>query len=108
MLKAISFRLAPLSRSAANEMIREIRSFALLRGVRGEDPVDFEALAHVLQIMSQLALDFPEIEEAEFNPVLLGAHGALVADVRVILSPRPLPSDILSSGAGPGGPPAEK
>ncbi len=86
ILKDVSFRLAPLSLGDAHEMIREIKSFPLLRGVRGEPPVNFTAIEDILLIMSQLALDFPEIEEAEFNPVLVSPREALVADVRVALS----------------------
>ncbi len=87
VLKDISCRLAPLSLSDAQDMIREIKSFPLLRGVRGEDAVNFTALEDILLIMSQLSLDFPEIHEAEFNPVLANSEGAWVADVRVILAP---------------------
>lgn len=86
VLKDVSFRLAPLSKEDAQEMIREVKSFPLLRGVRGEPPVNFKALEEVLMIMSQLALDFPEIQEAEFNPVLVSPEKAIVADVRVLLS----------------------
>jgi len=45
--------------------------------------VDFKALENVVLTMSQLAMDFPEILEAEFNPVLAGEKGVLVADARV-------------------------
>ncbi len=87
VLKDIASRLAPLTLDDAKKMIREIKSFPVLRGVRGEQPVDFEALEEIILIMSQLALDFPEIDEAEFNPVLVNPDGAVVADVRVILAP---------------------
>jgi len=87
VLKDVSFRLAPLTLNDAQEMIREVKTYPLLRGVRGERPVHFEAIESVLLLMSQLALDFQEIAEAEFNPVLVNEHGALVADVRVILAP---------------------
>jgi acetate---CoA ligase (ADP-forming) len=86
VLRDIAFRLAPLSLSDAYEMIREIKSFHLLQGVRGEDPVDLKAIEDIILTMSQMALDFPEIYEAEFNPVLVGPKGALVADVRLTLS----------------------
>jgi acetyltransferase len=66
-------------------MIREIRSFPLLRGVRGEAPVDFGAIEDILLTMSQLAVDIPDIFEAEFNPILVDNNGATVADVRVTL-----------------------
>lgn len=85
ILKDVSFRLAPLTLGDAHEMIREIRSFPLLRGVRGEPPVDFRAIEDIIMTMSQLALDFPDIYEADFNPVLVGEHGALIADCRFSL-----------------------
>lgn len=87
VLKDTSFRLAPLGLSDAQEMIREIKSFPLLRGVRGEAPVNFKALEDVILTMAQLAQDFPTIQEAEFNPVLVSPEKAIVADVRVLLAP---------------------
>jgi acetyltransferase len=86
VLKDISFRLAPLSPADAREMIREVRSYMLLKGFRGEPAVNFQALERIILTMSALAMDFPEIYEAEFNPVLAGEQGAIVADVRLSLS----------------------
>ncbi|HMM39872.1 MAG TPA: acetate--CoA ligase family protein, partial [Desulfovibrio sp.] len=86
ILKDIAFRLAPLSREDARNIIREIKSYMLLKGVRGEAPVNFDALENILLTMSQLAQDFPEIYEAEFNPVLVNSEKAIVADVRMTLS----------------------
>lgn len=86
VFKDISCRLAPLSLEDVNSMIREIRAFPILAGARGEKGINFNALEDVLLIMSQLAQDFPEIEEAECNPVLVSEQGAVVADIRVILS----------------------
>ncbi len=83
ILKDISFRLAPLAVEDAGEMVREIRSYMLLKGVKGGEPVDFEAITDVLIRMSCLASDFPEIYEAEFNPVLVNSEEALVADARM-------------------------
>jgi acetyltransferase len=85
VLKDIAFRLAPLGRDDAKQIIREIKSAMLLKGVRGEAPVNFQAIEEILLAMSQLALDFPEIQEAEFNPVLVNAEKAVVADVRITL-----------------------
>jgi len=85
VLRDISFRLAPLTLSDAQEMVREIKSFPILRGVRGEPPVDLKAIEDILLTVSQLAVDFPRISEADFNPVLAGPGGALVADARLSL-----------------------
>ncbi|MDI6790943.1 MAG: acetate--CoA ligase, partial [Thermodesulfobacteriota bacterium] len=75
VLKDVSFRVVPLAREDAREMVREIRSFPLLRGVRGEQSVDIEAVEEALLIMSQLAQDFPEIVEADVNPLLAKSRG---------------------------------
>ncbi len=85
VLKDIAFRLAPLALDDAQQMIRDIKSYPLLRGVRGEPPVAFKAIEDILLTMSQMAQDFPEIYEAEFNPILVNHEGAVVADVRVTL-----------------------
>jgi len=85
IMKDISFRLAPLSRQDAFQIVREIKSYMLLKGLRGEPPANFKALEDVLMIMSRLATDLPEVWEAEFNPVLVNHERALVADVRMTL-----------------------
>ncbi|MGE4191966.1 MAG: acetate--CoA ligase alpha subunit [Pseudodesulfovibrio sp.] len=86
IMKDIAFRLAPLSRQDAFEIVREIKSYMLLKGLKGEIPVNFRALEDILMVMSRLALDFPEVSEAEFNPVLANDERAMVADVRMSLS----------------------
>ena len=86
ILKDISFRLAPVTREEARAMIGEIKSYKLLAGARGEKPVNLQALEDILVAMSQMAMDFPEIVEADFNPVLVNAEKAIVADVRLALS----------------------
>lgn len=82
-----SCRLAPLSLDDAHDMIREIRAFPVLAGMRGENPVTFTALEDILLMISQIAQDLPDIQELECNPVLAGEHGAQVADVRIVLTP---------------------
>lgn len=85
ILKDISFKLAPLSRRDAFEIVREIKSYMLLKGLKGELPVNFAALEEIILSMSQLAQDFPQVWEAEFNPVLVNHERAIVADVRMTL-----------------------
>jgi acyl-CoA synthetase (NDP forming) len=74
-VKDVVFRVPPLTDLEAREMIQQIRGYSLLRGVRGEAPIDFEALAEVLQRFSQLAEDMPEIAEIEINPLLVFPQG---------------------------------
>ncbi len=85
IMKDISFKLAPLSRQDAFEIVREIKSYMLLKGVKGEPPVNFDALENIIMTMSQLAIDLPQVWEAEFNPVLVNHERAIVADVRMTL-----------------------
>ena len=80
----ISLRVAPVGRAEAESMIREIESFQLLRGIRGQKPRDLDALADVLVSFSRLPFRYPEIDEVDLNPVFLFSEGLVVGDVRVI------------------------
>ncbi len=84
VLKDVSFRIAPLSREDAHEMIRETKTFPLLRGVRGETEADIEAIEESLLVLSQMAMDFPDIIEADINPLLVRqrGEGAVAIDAR--------------------------
>ena len=75
VLKDISFRIAPLSHEDAIEMIREIKTFPLLRGVRGEVEADIAAIKKSLLTFSQMTVDFPQIIEADINPLLVKKRG---------------------------------
>lgn len=81
VLKDISFRIVPLSLEDAHEMIRETKTFPLLRGVRGETEADIEAIEESLLKLSQMALDFPQIIEADINPLLVRKRGEGVVAV---------------------------
>jgi acetyltransferase len=75
VLKDISFRIVPLSREDAHEMIRETKTFPLLRGVRGEAEADIGAIEKSLLLLSQMAMDFPQIIEGDINPLLVRQRG---------------------------------
>lgn len=84
-LKDVQFRLAPLSQEDASEMIRSIKGYPVLAGIRGEKPADVDKLADVLLRLSQLASDIPHIDEMDLNPVfaLEEGKGAVVVDARL-------------------------
>jgi acetyltransferase len=86
-VKDIAFRVAPLSRGDIAEMIDATIAGKLLGGVRGSARADIEAVEGVITALSQLALDFPEIEEIEINPLVVYPHGqgALALDSRALL-----------------------
>lgn len=87
VLKDVSFRIAPFDRQEAMTMLREIRSFGLLQGVRGEPPADLDAVADTLLRLSQLVTDFPEIVEMDINPLMVfeKGRGAMAVDMRLVL-----------------------
>jgi acetyl coenzyme A synthetase (ADP forming)-like protein len=104
VLKDITFRLAPASLDDAYSMLDGIQAAEMLKGVRGSEPVNREALARLIVNVSELVSDFPEISEMDLNPVFASANSAIAADVRIVLdfsakAPRYRPSeqDVLAS-----------
>jgi acetyltransferase len=93
-MKDVSFGLPPLTDEDAYRMIRAIRTYPLLAGVRGEPPRDIDALAEAILRFSQLVLDFDQIQEIDLNPIesLEQGKGYRAVDARVILVP-PEPGD---------------
>ncbi len=86
-LKDVTFRVAPVRDLNAQNMIKDIRSFKLLQGVRGEEPADLAVIAECVKKLSQLSLEHPEIEEIDINPLIVYGQGkgAGVVDARIIL-----------------------
>jgi acyl-CoA synthetase (NDP forming) len=80
-------RLAPLTDTDADELIRSIRSAPLLLGYRGAQPADLPALRQTLLHVSRLADDIPEIAELDLNPVIARPDGVAAVDVRIRLKP---------------------
>ncbi len=104
VLKDITFRLAPTAVEDALSMLDSIQAAEMLKGVRGSDPVDREALAHLIVGVSELVTDFPEISELDLNPVFASKSGAIAADVRIVVDfaqkpprHRPAEADVVAS-----------
>jgi len=91
VLKDITFRLAPASKEDALSMLDGIKAADILKGVRGAEPVSREALAGLIQNVSQLISDFPEIAEMDLNPVFASKNSAIAADVRIVMNWNPPP-----------------
>ncbi len=81
----VAFRLAPLMRETASEMIAEVRGSRILRGVRGDRPADVEAVVEVLLALSRLMVECPEVAEIDVNPVLVFEEGAVAVDARAVV-----------------------
>ncbi len=87
-LKDVTFRVAPFDRLQATQMLGEIRSHALLDGVRGQKPLDKDAIVDALLRINQLVTDFPNIVELDINPLMVyeQGRGAVSLDMRLVLS----------------------
>lgn len=88
VLKDVTFRIAPVTEQEAIEMVREIRTYPLLAGVRGEQGVCIPALVEAIQRLGRLAADFEEIAELDINPFMAHpeAQHSLAADARITLT----------------------
>jgi acetyl coenzyme A synthetase (ADP forming)-like protein len=82
----VLFRIAPLSQNDACDMVRGLRGFKILTGIRGQAPANLAALEEVLLRVSQLAVDNKEIRELDINPLLAFADGVTAVDGRVMIA----------------------
>jgi len=82
VLKDVSFAVCPVSDVRARELVRGIRGYPILRGLRGQKGVDEDALVDAIERVSRMALDHPEIAELEFNPLLAFPDGVVAVDLR--------------------------
>jgi acyl-CoA synthetase (NDP forming) len=85
VFRDVSFRIAPISRSTALEMVREVKAYRLLRGVRGERPSDIQSVVDVLLRVSKLSMDIEEILEIDLNPVFVYEKGCCVVDAKMVV-----------------------
>ncbi len=89
VLRDVTFRLAPVRPLSAEHMVRSIKAFPLLQGVRGEPASDLPALEEAIERVSQLAIDLPEVSELDLNPLIVrpAGKGVVAVDARVVLAP---------------------
>ena len=92
VLKDITFRLAPATKQDALSMLDGIQAHEMLKGVRGSDPVNRDAIADIIVNVSRLITDFPEITEMDLNPVFATKANAIAADVRIVVDFAPKPA----------------
>jgi acetyltransferase len=85
VLKDVAFYLAPLTAQEAKQMLVSTRTYKILEGVRGAEGVDIDAIAEGLQRLSQLVTEFPEIQEMDINPFVVGPEGTtpIAVDARM-------------------------
>lgn len=85
ILKDVTFKIAPITREDAQEMVTSIKAYPLLKGYRNTPPIDIGAIIATLLSTSRLVMDNPQIKELDLNPVLAYEKGAKTVDARIIL-----------------------
>jgi len=86
ILQDVTFRVAPLRKKDARDMLRSIRGHKILEAVRGMPAADLDVLCHSLMAVGQVALDHPEIEEIDINPLIIRGSKAVAVDALIVLS----------------------
>jgi acetyltransferase len=99
-LKDVAFGLPPLTDRDAMRMIESIRTYPMLRGVRGQPPRDVAALQDAILRLAALVADFDVIQEMDLNPVLAleEGRGYRAVDARILLAPPPNPTQMGDTG----------
>ena len=85
VLRDVAFRVAPITEEDAREMISEVKAYPILRGYRGQPPLDIDTIVKILINTSRLVMDHQEIKELDLNPVMVYEKGAKTVDARIIL-----------------------
>jgi acetyltransferase len=83
VMRDVAFALAPLSHPEARTLMRSIKGFPILKGIRGELGADLEAVEDLLLRVSRMVADHPSITELDLNPILVTPDGACAVDVRL-------------------------
>ena len=88
VLKDVAFYLAPLTAQEARQMLQETKTYGLLKGARGQEGIDIDSVAEGLQRLSQLVTEFPEIQEMDINPYVVGPVGVrpIAVDARITVA----------------------
>jgi acetyl-CoA synthetase (ADP-forming) len=85
----VAFRIVPIERRDAAQMVREIQGFPLLQGYRGQPPADLSALEELLMQVSAFVEANSQVAELDLNPVFAYPKGALAVDARIVLKKQP-------------------
>jgi acyl-CoA synthetase (NDP forming) len=85
VLKDVSFRIIPIVQRDAEEMIKEIKGYALLQGYRGQEPAHIPSLVDILLKVSNFVDSTPEIKEIDLNPIFAYKDSAVAVDARIVL-----------------------
>lgn len=87
VFKDVSFRVCPLNTTSISRMVKEIKAYPILSGARGRKRRDVAAIEQCIQRLSQMAVECPEIQELDINPLIVmnEGEGCFLADARIML-----------------------
>ncbi len=85
VLKDVSFRITPVGKAEALKMIKEIKGYKILEGVRGQKPSDIKKITDIIVSLSELSVAEEKIKEIDFNPIIANERQALVVDARFLV-----------------------
>jgi acyl-CoA synthetase (NDP forming) len=86
-IKDVAFRIVPVSTWDADEMVREIKGFAVLQGYRGQEAVDISFLVKLITRISEFIEKNPQVKELDINPLIAYSDGAVAVDARITMKP---------------------
>lgn len=86
VLKDVSFRVCPVTNQDVDEMIKEIKGYSILTGIRGEKPVDIKRIKNILLKLCKLSKKYKNIEELDINPLIVNHNNAEIVDARIVFS----------------------
>jgi len=94
ILKDQALALPPLNRLLAQKLMENTRVYRMLKGYRNRPAARLDLIEEILVRLSQLVTDFPEIEELDINPILLGEDRAVAVDARIVIKPARIKSPL--------------
>lgn len=86
ILEDVSFRICPVTRIDVEEMIQEIKGIKILKGYRNQKGSDIESIVSIVIAISNIAMEYPSINEIDLNPVMVYEKGAVVVDAKIIIN----------------------
>jgi acetyl-CoA synthetase (ADP-forming) len=86
LLKDVSFRITPITKEEALEMVKEIKGYRLLEGYRGSPKLDVKVISETIVKVSDLISNTKEISQIDLNPIMVYQSGLFAVDARIILS----------------------
>jgi acetyl-CoA synthetase (ADP-forming) len=84
LMKDVSLKIAPVTHSEANKMLKSIKGYPVLKGMRGEKEVNLRKIIETIVSVSQLINEHPEIKELDLNPLIVSEKYCKAVDLRII------------------------